>query len=206
MKTLILSYLLHCANRSIKDFMFGDYLNEFYYIKDKMLKRYGRAVGYDIQHIRGKKCNSCGGTGQHPKYSFTTGKIYDYEDCYRCWNGWYKMPIWVCLERVKFGRYLFHQPLKREEHIGNPFTKNILGWEVSTNPVIEGYIEHQKHRFGFYALVILFLIHKPTIAKEIIGRKMYWKKVTLRHQVKNVFDWRTYIFWKPVRFEDDLPF
>ena len=209
MKTLltILAVLLHIANRSIKDFMLGDYTTEFYSIKDAILKKYTVISGYDVQHIRGKKCFSCGGTGQHPKYSYHTGKIYDYADCYHCWNGWYKMPKWICLERRKFGKYIFHRPIKREEHLGNPFTKESLGWEVSTNPVIECYIEHEPHRYGMISILILFYIYNPLIAREIFNKQLYWRKDRLKRRVHNLLKWRTYVFWKPkIYIHDDLPF
>ena len=35
----------------------------FYAMKDRILRRYGRRDGFDIQHVAGKKCWSCDGTG-----------------------------------------------------------------------------------------------------------------------------------------------
>src|SRR5687767_8378355 len=52
----ILSHLLHHANRETK-------MDEFYRIKDKILTKYGKVIGYDVQFIEGKKCKSCGGFG-----------------------------------------------------------------------------------------------------------------------------------------------
>lgn len=154
----LLSRLLHHANRETR-------LEEFYRIKDKILTRYGKVVGHDIQFIAGKKCRSCGGAGNHPKISWETGKIYDYADCYHCWGGWYKHPAWVLLQRIQFGKFTFHKPIKKEYKINNPFWKDP---ELAVcNKVIEGYIEHTRTKHGKDALVILFLLY---------DWKGYWKR------------------------------
>lgn len=211
---MILPYLLHTANRNIKDHRI-DFMSAFYLVKDKILSKYGRMIGYDVQHIAGKKCNSCGGKGQHPKYGYN-GKIYDWADCYHCWGGWYKFPIWVALSRIKFGRYVFHKPLKREERIGNPFTKESLGWEVSDSPIIKGYIDHNRHWLGDYAIYILFVLYDRKAAKEYISEALHWRKVRLRNRLQYLTSWSAWIMDKPSirinyyyddEFEnDDLPF
>jgi hypothetical protein len=215
----ILAYLLHSANRNIKG-KSEKFISTFYLIKDKILKR-GKWVGYDVQHIKGKKCNSCGGTGLHARYSNTPPyKPYDYDDCYHCFAGWYKMPLWICLRRIQFGKYVFHKPLKREEHIGNPFTQESLGWEVSSNPVIEGYIEHEKHWFGGYAIFIIFLLYNRPIAKAYFNDEFYWwYGYRLRNFVRRFRSWNGWTIVRPkvkIRqyydedfkdpYYDDLPF
>lgn len=60
-KVKTLSWLLHHANRDAKT----DY---FYSLKQQILYRYGRNIGYDVQFIAGKKCNSCAGNGIFTKY------------------------------------------------------------------------------------------------------------------------------------------
>lgn len=137
-----LSFLLHHANRESKS-------DRFYAIKKKLLQEYGELVGHDVQHIPGNKCNSCGGSGQHAKYSYS-GKIYDWADCYHCQLGWYKLPQWNILERYRLGRYIFHQPLKRvysKEQIHVPFECKI-----------EGYIEHNYSKYGADCLMVLYFI------------------------------------------------
>ncbi len=165
----ILSHLLHHANRETK-------ADEFYKIKDRILTRYGTVIGHDVQFIEGKKCRSCGGTGNHPKYSWETGKVYDYADCYHCWGGWYKHPAWVLLQRIQFGKFIFHKPIKKELKIKNPFTKD-AGCDVS-NEVIEGYIDHSRSKHGKDALVILFLLYDWkgywSRWKKHIGHSWYW--------------------------------
>lgn len=214
MKQFILSWLLHHANRHTKS-------ESFYKIKDEVLTRYGKQIGYDIQHIPGKTCNSCGGKGQHPKYSNTPPyKIYDWADCYHCWGGWYKFPKWICLARIQFGRYTFHKPLKREERISNPFTKEEMGWEVTSNPVIKGYIEHTASPISYYAFLLMFYLY---------NRPMFWTlwqqfKQELRYnwrwkirRIKEFFTWRGIVLTKPQPFikhwydadgnpNEDLPF
>lgn len=146
----LLSHLLHHANRETK-------MDEFYKIKDKILTKYGKGIGFDVQFIEGKKCQSCGGRGYHERVSWETGKVYDLADCYHCWGGWYKHPTWVLLERIQFGKFIFHKPVKKELKLKNPF-ENIAGLNIS-NEVIQGYIDHTRTKHGKDALVILFLLY-----------------------------------------------
>lgn len=205
MKTLIISYLLHAANRNIKG-KSGQFIDAFYKIKDEILKG-GKWIGYDIQHIRGKRCNACDGKGNYPKYGYN-GKVYDYADCYHCFAGWYKMPIWICLRRIQYGKFIFHKPLKREEHIGNPFTKESLGWQVSDNPIIEGYIDHQKHRLGGYAIfILLWLFNRPIGAMYFNDEFDWWWRYTVKRKFLRLPKWSDFIVDKPKiyinRYYDD---
>lgn len=159
LKIFILSWLIHHANREGR--------NEYFYkIKNRLLSKYGRHIGFDIQFIEGKKCHSCGGTGIYQGYSW---RYQDYEDvCYRCHNGWYKRPTWNVLERVQFGKYIFHQPIKQ-----------IFKGPESGTQVIEGYIEHKRTRYGKFALNVLFLLYEKSYIKrwysyQGIGWRCYW--------------------------------
>lgn len=152
---LILSYLLHHANRETK-------LEEYYRIKDKILSRYGKPVGFDVQFIEGKICHSCGGRGVHDFYDYN-GRIYKTEACWHCYFGWYKRPSWVLLQRLQFGKYIFHKPIGRGYGKTNPFA-NHAG---VNNEVIKGYIDHERTKFGKDALVILYLLY---------DWKGYWKR------------------------------
>lgn len=82
--------------------------DQWYSLKDKLIKKFGVNNGYDLQFIPGKKCNSCSGTGKFTKYLF--GSAYK-EPCWRCTAGWYKLPIYVLLERNKVGDHVFHKPI-----------------------------------------------------------------------------------------------
>lgn len=157
-----LSFLLHLANRQGKD-------ENFYKIKNKLLKRYSSHIGYDVQYIEGKDCFSCDGTGIYKRFLYPFGTCgYENVPCYNCDNGWYKKPCWNILERVKFGEYIFHQPLRRT------FEKPDI------TPHINGYIEHEKHKYGWIAKSILFLL---------------FEKGYLNRYYKNVYGWRSYWYY-----------
>lgn len=163
MITLFLSTLLHHANRETK-------ADQFYKIKDRILSKYGKVVGYDVQFIEGKICHSCNGNGVHKKVSWS-GWVYDIQPCFRCWNGWYKQPTWVLLQRIQFHKYIFHKPVKRETGgKENPF-KEVAGWNINEE-VISGYIDHKRTKYGKDALVLLYLMY---------DWKGYWRR------------WRQYI-------------
>ena len=183
---MILSTLLHFANREIQNHY--RYREEFYRIKDIILKKHGKQVGYDVQHFKGKRCWSCNGTGEHVRYSnYPPYRAYDWSECWSCnGSGFYRMPLWVCLDRIQFGRYVFHKPLKRELHIGNPFNKKNLGWEVSANPIIEGRIEHEEHWFGEYALLLILFFYSPDW-KQFYGELIFWKKLRITGTFKKIF-------------------
>lgn len=100
----ILSFLLHHANRLGKD-------THFYEIKSKLLKKYGKSIGYDLQQIPGKLCYSCKGTGK--EFDDTD----DEEGCSCCGgSGYYKDPFYVVLTKYQLGKYQFHQPGPRIFH------------------------------------------------------------------------------------------
>lgn len=197
MKT-ILSFILHHANRNTKN-------PEFYAIKDLILKKHGTQIGYDIQHLDGNKCWTCNGSGQYERYSqYPPYKAYDWEPCNRCFgSGWYRLPAWVCLARIQFGKYIFHRPLKREFCVKNPFTVEEMGFEVFTTPVIEGYIDHDESWFGPYAVLILYAIYNhEAFRKEWIEFKKihYWRTIYKFRKFKHFFTWDGFVLEKPHRF------
>lgn len=184
--------LLHHANRAIKEVVHGK--EEFYKIKDQLLKS-GKQVNYDIQKIDGKRCNTCD-NGIYTGYYMMSGEKW-YDTCNRCnGSGWYHLPKWICLSRIKFGRYYFHRPLKREQCVKNPFTKEELGWEVSDRPVISGYIDHNISVLGRPSLLILFYIYdRPTYnrVRPDILRQMRWEWHWIWVGIKKKFSWKTYL-------------
>jgi len=205
MKKIILSWLLHHANRSTK-------AHAFYSIKDKVLSRYGECVGYDLQKIDGKKCRSCGGSGLHARYSNTYPyKAYDWDTCWHCFGGWYRLPIWVCLSRIRFGRYVFHRPLRRLNKVNNPWPEISKGL-----PLINGYIEHEESPIGWFALLMLYCIYdKPQCIdyfnniKSDLYQRFRWRWLRFKRRIKTIFTWETVVVTKPsvIYFEDpDLPF
>jgi hypothetical protein len=217
MRTIILSWLLHQANRFSSS-------PGFYHIKDLILTKYGKQVGYDIQKIDGKKCWSCDGTGLHARYSNTPPyKPYDYDDCWHCIGGWYKLPKWICLARIKFGKYTFHKPLKREECVKNPFTEEEMGWKVTDQPVIKGYIEHTATWFGRYATLILYCLYDremaPACWRDVVfhlkldanwkwtklKKRFTWKGITIHKPTPYIGHWFD-AAGNPQSYDDDLPF
>ena len=116
---LPLGRLLHLANASPP----FEFRKEFYALKEEILERYGTRDGHDVQHIPGKECYTCDGTGIFERYNGDT----DY--CYRCGgSGWYKSPVWVVLERFRLGRFSFHIPRKRSYTKPDPDTTRIHGY------------------------------------------------------------------------------
>lgn len=157
----VLSWLLHHANREGRN-------ENFYAIKNRLLSKYGKHIGYDVQFIEGKKCYSCEGTGEHKKYDYH-GRVYDVDACYRCYDGWYKRPTWNILQKVQFGKFIFHQPYQRA------YKKPT---DIAT-AIIEGYIEHNRSKHGKLALSVLFLIYERGYVKRWyketgIGWRCYW--------------------------------
>lgn len=178
---LILSYLLHHANREYRS-------DDFYKVKDMILTRYGKVVGHDVQFIEGKKCHSCQGRGYRYKYGLN-GKPYDTADCWHCWGGWYKQPTWVLLQRVKFGQYTFHKPAERKYGKNNPFIN-----ECGVNKeVIEGYIDHTRTNYGKDARVVLFLLY---------DWKGFWKR--WYKAIGRGWYCHRSVWWKPRKWPNNI--
>jgi hypothetical protein len=110
-----LGLLLHLANAHPP----SGRRSEFYALKDRLLRRYGALIDYDVQHIvdkcwgdsdrlgcEGKWCGRCGGTG--------------------IWRD-----RWIVLERWELGSWIFHRPT------------NLLRAPNALPRVIEGRIEHR---------------------------------------------------------------
>lgn len=147
MKTLILSWLLYHANKS-KHY-------KFYPIKNRILAKYGRKTDTVVQFIEGKKCFSCGATGNHTYYDWN-GLAYDHAPCWNCnGTGWYKRPRWNWLDIVQFGKYSFHQPFATT-------------YEAPTENVqqFEGYVEHANTKYTEFALFLIFLLYEPGFLKR----------------------------------------
>lgn len=150
MKRLI-SILLHHANRTPN--IFGK-KEDFYKKKKQLLEKHGKLIGHDVQHIEGKQCFTCDGTGIFTKYFFRHGEyVYEKETCWNCHSGWFKLPQYNILQRVKFGDHIFHIPLKR--HYSE---KELNEIDLSINIVIEGYIQHSPgKRWITHLFWIIFL-------------------------------------------------
>lgn len=198
MKHLILSWLLHHANRSIGfERVCRD---EFYLIKDKILKQHGQHLDYEVQKIDGKKCFTCDGSGVYTGYYMMSGEKWQ-DTCNRCCgDGWYVLPKWICLSRIKFGPYIFHKPLKREQCVRNPWTERNMGWVVTNRPIIQGYIEHNRSRFGQISLLILYLRYDPVTfekSKNALINSIRWDITWKWRRFKKTFHWSRLLIAKP---------
>ena len=196
-KQLILPWLLHHANRDYH----GMYKDDFYKIKNAILKKYGRYVGFDLQIIEGKKCFTCNGTGIYVGYYWDSGDQWE-DTCNNCCAGWYKLPKYVLLSKIKFGKYLFHQPkysyTSKNEVPGYDFVNKI-----------NGYIEHSETDYSEIASKILFLIYDFDIFKlryiRSIGVGFYTKWWLPRNWINNLvclYNRRKFLMKKT----NDLPF
>lgn len=142
--------LLHICNS--EPYCFGS-KDEFYALKSRLLERYGTPDGYDVQHIPGKPCWSCEGTGG----------LYEPCGCYKCGgSGWFKHPVWISLKRHRFGRFVFHTPENRSYVKPKPDVTNI-----------EGYVKHacySRRQVQWAALVLSLLF----------ARQVFWRLASER--------------------------
>lgn len=160
MKTRILAFLLHHANREP-----GIWRDEFYEIKRKILAYYGTPDGEDLQSLPGKKCYACGGTGVYVGYNYSGYQFRD--SCNRCYAGWYETPKYVVLHRITFCGYLFHQPGKSFDVNGYfPYEyKHLKG--VATL----GYKEFKSSPYTYEAHLWLYWF---------FNRRIFWKLWSFR--------------------------
>lgn len=164
---LILSQLLFRANSVAKDDMVAAPRSHFYSIKDRILKKYGQVVGQDIQYIEGKECWSCDGTGVYMNFYHNR---WHHETCYKCNAGWYKRPTWVLLDRVQFGKFIFHQPVQKIYSPVTPYFREAT---------IKGYIDHKRQKYGEECLMIWYIVFDRYAAKRLwqswgVGLRTYW--------------------------------
>lgn len=146
---MMLAKLLHIAN---SDPPSNECLKKrFYDMKNRILHRWGKPDGSDLQAFKGKPCWSCEGTGG----------LYEPHGCYKCdGTGWYKSPRIVQLKRWKFGGYVFHEP-------------GLVIWreaKQSDNIKFHGRVEHTFYRVRtvLMARILLGLIYDRGFAWHFI--------------------------------------
>jgi len=141
----ILSWLCYHANTGYRS-------QKFYAVKNKLLAKYGKLVGYDTQFFEGSDCWTCNGTGIYHGYSYR-GSFKDI--CNRCGGtGRYHMDRYVLLERIQFGKYIFHSPKEST---------------VSMNKkqfTIQGYIRHEQTKYCDISRFILFILFEKNYLKR----------------------------------------
>lgn len=117
----------------------------FYPLKNKLIRKYGKYDGYDVQRIN-KTCWHCGGSGIDP---------YDEDDsCHKCdGTGIYDTKI-VYLERylIKGDNYVYHSP-----------RDNWVTPKGEKKSVIEGLVKHEPipEKLGIRACKLLMWRHQP---------------------------------------------
>lgn len=147
--------------------------NLWYPLKQKICDKYGTQAGYDIQYLEGKKCHSCNGTGLYMRHSFRSSY---YESCYRCYNGWYKQPRYVLLERRDIGGYIFHKPIKSVLK-----QSELSEHDIPSAITITGYIERKEHKYAWIVFPMMLLLLDfsgyQTWLKGIgLGWRLQWYK------------------------------
>lgn len=158
---MILSYLLHFANRYVSILS----RDEFYNLKTRLLKKYGTLVGQDLQHIK-KECYSCGSTGIY-KCKWTLPEV-----CWSCSGTGTFEEFWVTLDKYQLGKFSFHIPVRRVYSRTSPFL------DLTYNSLIEGYINHKtpKYNLGRESLLWLYLI---------FDRKIFWREISRTFSCSN---------------------
>ena len=94
----------------------------FYAMKDQLLRRFGRMIGAEWQHIH-KRCWSC-----------EDGVRDDGDSCWKCGGTGIYQHTWVLLQRWEIGGAIFHRPVYRT---------TLDPHEVL---MIHGYITHPEYR------------------------------------------------------------
>ena len=124
----MLGLLLHYANRGVPTLT----RSKFYELKTLILKKHGKFIRQEIQHIK-EECWSCDGTGVF-KSSWKLP-----EPCWNCYDGVYK-EFWTRLDKYKISKWEFHIPIER-----------MIGYsplnEGESLPMIEGYINHKTPKY-----------------------------------------------------------
>lgn len=146
----LLARLLHLANSDPHYY----HRAEFYALKERLLRRYGRLTGYAIQSFPGQVCFRCNGSGEDP---WDYGDDDQAEPCDRCGgDGWWKRPVWVTLECWDLAGYPFHRPAGRVYE-----RPEILDRPTRAAREIQGHIEHRRYSYylsreAFYWLALVY--------------------------------------------------
>lgn len=140
MRHHLLATLLHYANADPPLFC---QRTEFYALKERLLRRWGRLADYDLQEIR----KECWGTRrwdpEHGDYEYLGCR----DDCPRCGGTGIFHIRWIWLERWEWCGYVFHRPSRES------FTRP--DYQVS----IHGRIEHPHYGWASSEAVLwLYLL------------------------------------------------
>lgn len=134
-----------------------EFRQEFYAIKDYVLRRFGRRVGQDVQHIL-KPCWHC--------HRWNCDECERLDSCCRCLGTDVFLEFWSRLDVYQIGKHYFHLPVERMSN-------------APTEPVtITGYIQHADR--GSICLrkelcLWLILLFDPMFLLSRIGQLVYVK-------------------------------
>lgn len=127
--------LLHIANSDPPSNK--QWRERFYAMKNRILHRWAEPDGFDLQAFEGKECWNC-----------TDGMWDKYNECHRCeGSGWYRWPRVIRLNRWKFGRFVFHEPVLTAYREAKPDEKI----------AIRGRVEHASYNCQYVLLATFFL-------------------------------------------------
>jgi hypothetical protein len=150
----IIGELLELANREFRS-------EEFYKLKDRILKDLGTLSGHNTQHIV-RLCHTCGGSGRMPEKKRLYGDawISKGSPCYRCSGSGKHDEFWVLLEVYKVGSRLFHLPTGRQ-YSSELFEKVLQSASIVPQKHFEGLIRPIPPRFHLgreagWWLILLF--------------------------------------------------
>lgn len=170
----------------------------FYQLKSRLLRKYGKQDGYDLQIID-RHCYSCEGTGIYMRYGHKTGRT-----CNSCGGSGIYMTKQIALRRFILNDQVFHEPAP----------------EISTSDLlfhskIKGLIKHEKPDYNAtYAYAELLLIFEPdkfTIFLKGIGDRLATRskhrfRAIMRKSKSYLDGLADYLGFVPKQMEEDLPF
>lgn len=143
-----LGWWLWLANARMGSTISRETKDRAYAVKDRLLRRFGRLIGEDIQHIV-RVCYTCEGSGW-----------YEHGDpCRRCGGTGIWSERWFRLERWQLGNRVFHRPV-------GPMARPMNGMVT-----IEGRIYHEdtRGRASTEAFLWLMLFMSPAV---------WWREMT----------------------------
>ncbi len=132
----MIAKLLHIANSDPPSNK--HWRDRFYAMKNRIVHRWAKPDGFDLQAFEGKKCWTCGGDGLWDEYN----------ECRRCeGTGWYRSPRVIRLNRWRLGRYTFHEPVLTAYREAKP----------DENITFRGRVEHAKYDYQRVLLATFLL-------------------------------------------------
>jgi len=154
LSNLFIGELLELANREFRS-------QEFYKLKDRILKSLGAKAGVDTQHVM-KTCQYCRGEGKMPKEVMLYGTPYitKGDPCWRCNGTGVYQEFWVMLDVYQLGRRSFHLPVDRQYN-RELFDKILQALNIVPGKHFEGLIKHTPPRWQLgreagWWLILLF--------------------------------------------------